>query len=71
MLDLSTVQVIFWMGQPLLSILLFWVVTPCGLTGSYQRFGETYYLHLQGCVGIRLKVHTASQPRTTSTSSPP
>jgi hypothetical protein len=27
--------------------MLFWVVTPSGLVGSYQRFGETYFLHLQ------------------------
>jgi hypothetical protein len=27
---------------------VFWVVTPCGFVGRYQRIGETYYLHLQG-----------------------
>jgi hypothetical protein len=27
--------------------MFFWVVTPCGLVGRYQRFGETYWLHLQ------------------------
>jgi hypothetical protein len=27
---------------------LFWVVTPCGFVDRYQRFGETYCLHLQG-----------------------
>jgi hypothetical protein len=26
---------------------LFWFVTPRGLVGRYQRFGGTYYLHLQ------------------------
>jgi hypothetical protein len=31
-----------------MSILVFWVVTPCGLIGRYQRFGGIYYLHLQG-----------------------
>jgi hypothetical protein len=30
------------------SMLFFWVVTPCGLAGRYQRFGQTYYLHLRG-----------------------
>jgi hypothetical protein len=30
-------------------ILLFWVVTLCGLLGRYQCLGETNYLHLQGC----------------------
>jgi hypothetical protein len=31
-----------------LFIVVFWVVTPCGLISGYQRFGETYHLHLQG-----------------------
>jgi hypothetical protein len=31
-----------------MSILVLWIVTPCGLVGTYQRFGETYCLHLQG-----------------------
>jgi hypothetical protein len=30
------------------SMLIFWVVTSCGLVGRYQRFGGTYCLHLQG-----------------------
>jgi hypothetical protein len=30
-----------------MSMLVFWVVTPCGPVGKYQRFGETYCLHLQ------------------------
>jgi hypothetical protein len=34
-----------------LSILFFWVVTPCGLVGRYQRFGETYCLRPQGWIG--------------------
>jgi hypothetical protein len=29
-------------------VLVFWVVTPCGLVGRFQRFGETYCPHLQG-----------------------
>jgi hypothetical protein len=31
-----------------MAMLLFWVVTSCGLVGKYQRFGETYCLQLQG-----------------------
>jgi hypothetical protein len=34
------------------SKLVFWVLTPCGLVGRYQRFGGTYYLHLQTFVAI-------------------
>jgi hypothetical protein len=30
-----------------MSILVKWVVTPCGLVGRYQRFGGTYCLHRQ------------------------
>jgi hypothetical protein len=30
------------------SVLIFWVVTPCGLVGGYQCFGGTYFLCLQG-----------------------
>jgi hypothetical protein len=33
-------------------MLVFWVVTPCGLVGRYQRIGGTYCLHLQPCVRI-------------------
>jgi hypothetical protein len=28
------------------TMLLFWVVTPCRLVGRYHRFGETHCLHL-------------------------
>jgi hypothetical protein len=28
--------------------MMFWVVTPYGLVGTYQRFGGTYCLFLQG-----------------------
>jgi hypothetical protein len=31
-----------------MSMLVFWVVTPCGLVGSCQCFGGTYCFHLQG-----------------------
>jgi hypothetical protein len=27
-------------------MLVFWVVTPCGLVGRYQCFGETYCLYI-------------------------
>jgi hypothetical protein len=30
-----------------ISTLVFWVVTPCGLVGRYQRFGGTHCHHLQ------------------------
>jgi hypothetical protein len=33
-----------------ISILFFWVVTPCAPVGRYQRFRETYCLHPQGKV---------------------
>jgi hypothetical protein len=29
-------------------MVVFWVVTPCGLVGGYQHFGGTYSLHLRG-----------------------
>jgi hypothetical protein len=53
-----------------MSMLFFWVMTPCGLADSYQRFGETqaYSLHLHSPedgdsmflrnVGNCLQVHT-------------
>jgi hypothetical protein len=31
-----------------MTVLFFWVVTPCGLINRYRRFGGTYCLHLQG-----------------------
>jgi hypothetical protein len=34
-----------------LMMLLFWVLAPFRLVVRYQRFGETYCLHLQGCRG--------------------
>jgi hypothetical protein len=33
-------------------MLIFWVVTPCGLEGRYQRLGGTYCLHLQDCLNM-------------------
>jgi hypothetical protein len=36
----------FWRLMKI-SILVLWVVTPCGLVGRHQRFGEIYCLHLQ------------------------
>jgi hypothetical protein len=59
-----------------MSMLVFWVVTPCGLVGRYQRFGGTYCLYLQDWsedggrtflrnVGIYPQTHMTSQPRRT------
>jgi hypothetical protein len=59
-----------------MTMLFFWVVTPCGLVGRYQHFGETYCLHFQDRpehgdsmfnrnFGIYLRVHAAPQPRRT------
>jgi hypothetical protein len=31
-----------------ITILLFWIRTPCALGGRYQQLGDTYFLHLQG-----------------------
>jgi hypothetical protein len=47
--------------------MLFWVVTPYRHVGGYQRFGETYCLHLQGR-HFYLQANTASQPRRTTSS---
>lgn len=30
------------------TMLLFWVLAPCKLLDIYQRFGESYCIHLQG-----------------------
>jgi hypothetical protein len=32
-------------------MMFFWVLVPCRLVGTCQRFGETYCLHLQGWSG--------------------
>jgi hypothetical protein len=54
-------------------MLVFWVATPCGFLGRYQRFGDIYYLsHEDGdsmflrYVGICLQDHTAFQFRSTT-----
>jgi hypothetical protein len=63
-LDLKTTQVCDLM----MSVLVFWVVKPCGLVGRYQRFEGTFSpedgdsIFLRN-VGIYLQVHTALQPR--------
>jgi hypothetical protein len=47
----------------------FQVVTPCRQVGRYHHLGETYCFHIQGSShGLYLRVYTASQPRTTSSS---
>jgi hypothetical protein len=40
-----------------MTMLIFWVVTPYGNVGRYQRFGETYCLHHQGYL-LSLKLET-------------
>jgi hypothetical protein len=30
-----------------ISMLFFWVVTPCGFADRFKRFGRTYCFHLQ------------------------
>jgi hypothetical protein len=37
----------FWWGYISVSMLVFWVATPCRLVGRYQRCEGTYCLHLQ------------------------
>jgi hypothetical protein len=60
-----------WYRHKLLFVWKCSLVTPCGLVGRYQLFGQTYCLYLRN-VGIYLRVWTASRPRrTTSSSSPP
>jgi hypothetical protein len=55
-------------------MLVFWVVTPCGLVGRYQHFGGMYYTAFffspedEGSMflrnaGIYLQVHMALLPR--------
>jgi hypothetical protein len=70
---LKTNNYMHWQTNPYLLMLSFWVVTPCGRVGRYQRFGGTYCLYFQGRrvwgsmllwnVGIYLQVHTTLQPR--------
>jgi hypothetical protein len=53
------------------SMVVSWVVTPCGILGTYKRFGETYCPEDGGSiflrnVGIYIQVHTALQPRKTN-----
>jgi hypothetical protein len=44
-----------------MSMLIFWVATPFEFAGTYQRFGETYCLLLQGFNGqIRTALQTKS-----------
>jgi hypothetical protein len=39
--------VIIWASDQYVSMLVFWVVTPCGFIGRYQCSGGTYCLHFQ------------------------
>jgi hypothetical protein len=61
------------LGLQHLSMLLIWAVTPCGLLGRYHHFAETVPIRAEDRdsmflrnVGIYLRAHTASQPRTTT-----
>jgi hypothetical protein len=36
-----------------MSMLVYWVVTPCGLVGRYKRFGGTYCFHLLDAVSTQ------------------
>jgi hypothetical protein len=54
-----------------ISILVFWVVTPYGLAGRYQRFGRTSSTDDGGNmflrnVGICLQVHMAQKAQMTN-----
>jgi hypothetical protein len=56
-----------------MSMLVFWVVTPCGLVGRFQRFRKTYCLHLLGLnIQCRYKtiIHRCNQQQTSYTSLP-
>jgi hypothetical protein len=50
-------------------MVVFWVVTACGLVCRYRRFGATYFNPEDGgskylrTFGIYLQVHTALLPR--------
>jgi len=37
---------------------VFWFVTPCSGMVGYQRFGETFCLHLQGKVRIEAAIYS-------------
>jgi hypothetical protein len=39
-----------------ITVLVFWVVTPCELAGRYQRFGGTYCLHLHHRENLKYKL---------------
>jgi hypothetical protein len=64
---LSALKMARKMSKIKMKMLIFWIVTPYRLVGTYQCFGETYYLHLQGWaedgdmflrnVGIYLRVY--------------
>jgi hypothetical protein len=40
-----------------LSMLVFWVVMPRVLVGRYQRFGGTYFLHLQDIIAQKININ--------------
>jgi hypothetical protein len=46
-----------------MKMMMFWVVTSCGLVGRYPEDGDGMFLRN---AGIYLQAHTASQPKRTS-----
>jgi hypothetical protein len=40
-----------------ISLLVFWVVTPCGFVARYQRFVGIYCLHLQVVTTLKTKIY--------------
>jgi hypothetical protein len=47
-----------------MSVLVFWVVTPCGLASTYQRFGGTK------CINTALKMEAICSSETYLATSP-
>jgi hypothetical protein len=45
----STRFEVFTAMRMMMMMMFFCVLAPCRLVGRFQRFGETYCLHLQGC----------------------
>jgi hypothetical protein len=46
-----------------MSLLVFWVVTPCGLAGRYQRFEGSYSLKMETMCSSETLVSTESTRR--------
>jgi hypothetical protein len=48
MLVSTKITIVIIVNMIKISMLVFWVITQCGLVGRYQRLGGTYCLHHQG-----------------------